>query len=151
VLILRRFNNSTRKLQCTDTEHSDAATRDWLRVVACESILRFDLTVDIELACRPKGVKSSKSTGRGVNMDTLLGSKDSLKSKDAVTRRVTSDAKQAYGRLVDDAFLELAAYNAVLELWRDSIKVTAFVPVLAMRRIRETVDAQISSATGPGQ
>jgi hypothetical protein len=88
--------------------------------------------------------------GRGVIMDTLLGSKDSLKSEDAVTRRIVIDAKRAFDGVADEAFLENVAHEAVRELWRDSIKVTTFVPLLAMRRIRDIVDAQDNTMAGPG-
>jgi hypothetical protein len=81
-------------------------------------------------------------------MDTLLGSKDSLKSEDAVTRRLVIEAQRAFDGKADAAFLENAAQAAVRELWQDSIKVTTFVPVLAMRRIRDIVDARDSSLVG---
>jgi hypothetical protein len=61
----------------------------------------------------------------------------------AAVATVVDDAKRLY-QLADDAALEQCARQAVAELWGDSIKVTAFVPLLALRRVRETL-----AATGP--
>jgi hypothetical protein len=38
---------------------------------------------------------------------------------------------------VSDVVLEQRAIEATAEVWSDSIKVTNFVPVLALRRVRE--------------
>jgi hypothetical protein len=51
--------------------------------------------------------------------------------------RVVADAKRLYGSLVNDVVLEQRAREAMAEIWTDSIKVTHFVPVLALRRVRE--------------
>jgi|GEM_PF-3550989 len=83
-------------------------------------------------------------------METLLGQQGSSKTEDAVTRRVVIEAKRAYESVVDVEFLEHCAERAVKELWRDSIKVTTFVPVLAMRRVRESVDERKLELVGTG-
>ena len=83
-------------------------------------------------------------------MDTLQGQQESMKSEDAVTRRVVIEAKRAYESMVDIEFLELCAEQAVKELWRDSIKVTTFVPVLAMRKVRESVGERTTELVGAG-
>ncbi len=54
--------------------------------------------------------------------------------------RVLKDARRTYGEAVDSSDLERYAEAAVADLWRDSIKVTTFVPVLALRQIREMLD-----------
>jgi hypothetical protein len=54
--------------------------------------------------------------------------------------RVLKDARRAYGDKVEVEQLQLYAEAAVADLWRDSIKVTTFVPVLAMRLIREMLE-----------
>jgi hypothetical protein len=82
-------------------------------------------------------------------METLLGGPQSLQSADAVTRRVVTDAKRNYEGVIDDALLEQCARDAVSEIWRDSIKVTTFVPVLAMRRVREIITSQESAIIDP--
>jgi hypothetical protein len=79
---------------------------------------------------------------QGETMSTLLGDAEALKTPGAVTARVLADARRAYSELVDDSFLETWANRAVDELWTETIKVKTFVPVLALRRIREAVEAQ---------
>jgi hypothetical protein len=85
-------------------------------------------------------------------MATLLGDADALKTPGAVTARVLADARRSYSEFVDDSFLENWSRRAVDELWTESIKVKTFVPVLALRRIREVVEAQnpaeVSHITG---
>lgn len=83
-------------------------------------------------------------------METLLGQQESLKSAEAVTRRVVNEARRAFEGIVDEPALEEAARLAVTELWRDSIKVTTFVPVLAMRRIREIIGTPDRASIGTG-
>lgn len=55
-----------------------------------------------------------------------------------VTERVLDEARRAFGWL-DEVFLEQIVHDAIADLWGDSIQVTTFVPVLAMRRVREVV------------
>ena len=81
-------------------------------------------------------------------MDTLLGSADALKTADGVRARVLSEARRSYSQLVDDSFLQDLAASAVDELWTESIKVKSFVPVLALRRIREVIESQESTGVG---
>jgi hypothetical protein len=76
-------------------------------------------------------------------MDGLLGQSESVRNPAAMTARVLADAKRAFGAKMDEAVLERVARDAVDELCRDSIKVTTFVPVLAMRRVRDLLE------TGP--
>ena len=57
----------------------------------------------------------------------------------SMSDRVVADAKRLYGGLVSDVVLEQRAIEATAEIWTDSIKVTHFVPVLALRRVRETL------------
>jgi hypothetical protein len=54
--------------------------------------------------------------------------------------RVVREARRSYGHLVEDEIVVSAAREAVDELLvQQQARVTAFVPVLAMRRIRETI------------
>ncbi|MFL5760172.1 MAG: hypothetical protein ACJ789_10555 [Thermomicrobiales bacterium] len=85
-------------------------------------------------------------------MSTLLGDSDALKTQGAASARVLADARRSYSEVVDDSFLEAWSHRAVDELWSESIKVKNFVPVLALRRIREVVEAEnpegVSQITG---
>jgi hypothetical protein len=47
---------------------------------------------------------------------------------------------------MDAGVLERVVSQAVSDLWTDTILVTSFVPVLAMRRIREIVETQAVAA-----
>jgi hypothetical protein len=73
-------------------------------------------------------------------MDTLLGQSESVRTPAAMTARVLADARRSFNG-IDDAVLEQFAREAVAELCGDSIKVTTFVPVLAMRRVRDLLQA----------
>jgi len=75
-------------------------------------------------------------------MSTLLGDADALKTPGAATARVLADARRSYSQFVDDSLLVTWAHQAVDELWSETIKVKTFVPVLALRRIREVVEGQ---------
>jgi hypothetical protein len=74
-------------------------------------------------------------------MDSLLGQSESVRTPAAMTARVFADAKRAFSGLADEAMLERFAGDAIDELCRGSIKVTTFVPVLAMRRVRDLLEA----------
>ncbi len=74
-------------------------------------------------------------------MDSLLGQSESVRTPAAMTARVFADAKRAFSNVADEAVLEQFARDAVDELCRGSIKVTTFVPVLAMRRVRDLLEA----------
>ena len=78
--------------------------------------------------------------GEGMDVENDRGQVGSLTTPAAMTRRVLIDAKRAFGDRVDEPVLERYAEAAVTDLWRDSIKVTSFVPVLALRHIREMLD-----------
>ena len=73
-------------------------------------------------------------------MDGLLGQSEAIRTPAAITARVLADAKRVFGGKTDEAVLERIAKEAVDELCRGSIKVTTFVPVLAMRRVRELLE-----------
>jgi len=59
-----------------------------------------------------------------------------------VTARVVDDAKRRYGQLADDVVLERMATEAVSRVWTESIRVTSFVPVLAMRHVRDMLEGR---------
>lgn len=60
----------------------------------------------------------------------------------AVYDRVVREARISFGHLVSDEVVENAAREAVDELLvRNNARITTFVPVLAMRRMRESIAA----------
>ena len=74
-------------------------------------------------------------------MDEFLGQKDAMASLSAATAHVLGDARRSFGERFDDSVLERCANEAVAGLWQDTIRVKAFVPVLALRQIREMLEA----------
>jgi len=52
-----------------------------------------------------------------------------------VIARVLKDANRVFGDTIEQATLAAWAEVAVTELWGESVKVTSFLPVLAMRQI----------------
>ena len=75
-------------------------------------------------------------------MDRLFGVGGSTGDRAAIADRVVAEARRLYRDLADDGVIERTARHAVAELWPDSIKVTGFVSVLALRRVRETLAAE---------
>ncbi len=56
-------------------------------------------------------------------------------TRESVTQRVIRDASRAYGDTIAEETLADLATSAVAELWGESVKVTTFLPLLAMRKI----------------
>jgi hypothetical protein len=71
----------------------------------------------------------------------LLEINEQAPDRALVSDRVVADAKRLYGSLVNDVVLEQHAREATAEIWTDPIRVTHFVPVLALRRVREKLAA----------
>jgi len=79
----------------------------------------------------------------------LLETNEQVPDRASMCERVLADAKRLYGSLVNDVVLEQHAREATAEIWTDSIRVTRFVPVLALRRLREKLDATGELASLP--
>jgi hypothetical protein len=78
-----------------------------------------------------------------VTSDDLPGPDDArARERRRVTLRVAAEAMTTYGDQTDPSELERYAREAVDELWVDGIKVATFVPILALRRVREKVEAR---------
>ncbi len=73
-------------------------------------------------------------------MDGFGGQGETLSTPATMTARILNDARRAWGDEVEGPVLERCAREAVADLWRDSIKVQTFVPVLALRQIRDMLD-----------
>ncbi len=62
----------------------------------------------------------------------------------AVYDRVVREARHSFGHILDDATVEQAAREAVDDLLvRNGARVTTFVPVLAIRRVRESLGGRL--------
>ena len=55
----------------------------------------------------------------------------------ALVFRVADDAVSLFGDRADRAELERLARDAVDEIWDESVTIAAYIPVLALRRVRE--------------
>lgn len=75
-------------------------------------------------------------------MDNVFGQKNAGETADAMAKRVLTDARRAFGDEVEEPLLERYAHEAVASLWQESIRVKTFVPVLALREIREMLDGR---------
>jgi hypothetical protein len=72
--------------------------------------------------------------------EAVLEKTDTVVTPASMTARVLSDARRAFGNRADEHVLERYASQAVAGLWRESIKVTTFVPVLALRQVRDMLE-----------
>jgi hypothetical protein len=72
-----------------------------------------------------------------------------ITERDAVVARVALDAHDLFRHTgVSQELIDHFVEEAVDELWTGSIKVTSFVPVLALRTVREKVTDAIGAAPG---
>lgn len=60
-----------------------------------------------------------------------------------LTDRVIADAKRALGDLADEQVIEQLTRDVLAELYDAPIKVTTFIPVLAIRRVRDLIAEQL--------
>ena len=72
-------------------------------------------------------------------MDTFLARQQDLSDPETMTERVLIEARRTFGDLPDDR-LQGVVQGAVSDLWSDSVKVTSFIPVLAMRSVKERLE-----------
>lgn len=74
-------------------------------------------------------------------MSMLLGQRESTRTPASMADRVAADAKRAFSNRVDQVVIDRYVQQAVGELSLETVKVTTFVPVLAMRRVRELIES----------
>lgn len=59
----------------------------------------------------------------------------------SVTERVLADALRSFSEEFDRTFLEQEVHDVVSQLWSDTNKVTTFIPVLALRDLRDRLNS----------
>lgn len=64
---------------------------------------------------------------------------------DSVTARIVADAQRSFAAHVDTPLLEQQVHEVVSLLWNDATKVTSFIPVLALRDLRERVEREMNA------
>lgn len=84
-------------------------------------------------------------------MNQYVSRTDAPESATALIDRVAGDAKRQYGERIDPALLERYARLAVETLCTESTRVRSFVPVLAMREIRDMLSSSGDSRPGAGR
>jgi hypothetical protein len=62
---------------------------------------------------------------------------ESVTTFSSVTDRVLADAIRSFGAGLDAATLEKEVHDVVSQLWSESTRVTTFIPVLALRELRD--------------
>lgn len=67
------------------------------------------------------------------------------RTSQAISARVLAECRRTYGTLVDDLTIQSWVSSALSSLLTEQTRVTQFVPVLAMRQIREIADRHVSS------
>jgi hypothetical protein len=85
------------------------------------------------------GSHDAPDEGGEPKMDTLLFGDAATLDRPAMVERVAAYAKRSYAAEVDGSVLEEWAEEAVAHVWGEGVQVTAFVPMLALREIRERV------------
>ncbi len=70
----------------------------------------------------------------------------SSKTAQMISARVLAECRKTYGSTIDDTTLELWVTSVVSSLLDERTRVTQFVPVLAMRDIRERANQYISGS-----
>lgn len=69
-------------------------------------------------------------------MESGLGN-GAAPSAAAVAEKVMADAQRSFAADVDATLLERQVHEIVSQLWTESTKVTTFIPVLALRDLRD--------------
>lgn len=63
-----------------------------------------------------------------------------------ITARVLAESRRTYGATVDDSTLQSWVTSALSTLLTEQTRVTQFIPLLAMRDIRERASLYVSDA-----
>lgn len=63
----------------------------------------------------------------------------------AISARVLAESRRTYGALVDDSTIQTWVSSALGTLLTEHTRVTQFVPLLAMRDIRERASTYVTS------
>jgi hypothetical protein len=69
-------------------------------------------------------------------VESVLGN-GSAPTAASMAEKVVADAQRSFAADVDATLLERQVHEIVAQLWTESTKVTTFIPVLALRDLRE--------------
>ena len=76
-------------------------------------------------------------------MTTILDERAQVTTAATVSARVFADARQSFAAKIDSATLQERVDEVVALLWTDSPRVTAFIPLLALRELRARLGSDI--------
>lgn len=68
------------------------------------------------------------------------------KTRQTISARVLAESRRSYGAMVDESTLEAWVSAAISSLLTEQTRVTQFIPVLAMRDIRDRANRYASEA-----
>lgn len=74
-------------------------------------------------------------------MDQFNTAQPAAQTADTLLQKVLTDARVIFGDRATEAELDSLVKSAVHDLYGDSIRVSTFVPLLAIRQVRESLDA----------
>ena len=72
-------------------------------------------------------------------MESVLGNGNAPTAA-SVAEKVVADAQRSFAAGVDATLLERQVHEIVAQLWTESTKVKTFIPVLALRDLRNRLD-----------
>ena len=75
-------------------------------------------------------------------MESVIETAEAAMTRSRMTERVLADAHRSFACGVDVNVLQGQIVQIVDDLWTESTKVTTFIPVLALRDLRERVEGQ---------
>ncbi|MBA2598644.1 MAG: hypothetical protein H0V00_18640 [Chloroflexia bacterium] len=73
-------------------------------------------------------------------MKAVSDDKSQVPTFATMSARVMADAQRSFAANIDTAILEQRVQEVVSLLWTESTKVTNFIPVLALRDLRDQLD-----------
>ena len=100
-----------------------------------------------EISAAPQSPHRAAGGATAVESGIAAATGPSAMTQEAVTARVSRDATRIYGDTIAEETLAYWASSAVAELWGESVKVTTFLPVLALRMVGTQVKSQSEMVT----
>jgi hypothetical protein len=75
-------------------------------------------------------------------MDAVMEVDSATVTRATVSARVYADARKLFAAEIDDSALETQVTEVLETLWTESTKVMTFIPVLALRDLRDRIGSE---------
>jgi hypothetical protein len=72
-------------------------------------------------------------------MDAVIDAETATTARATMSERVYADARRMFAADVDEVVLETQVAQVLENLWTESTRVTTFIPVLALRDLRDRI------------